>query len=244
MSSTSPSYPDRYDSQNQLDQSGINILTYWANNGQTPFVPQPLGSSSAPISNLPPPSGLLPSPGQLQLGSPTPNGNYLIASNSLPIMGREYFPQVGNLSLSSQDSWSSGFTEAMQDNSRMDRKPSSPLQSVLEVSQLSTSNNFQRLFSEARNYVEYTFSLIREFFDRSQIQALEESYRIIDSKIFRLAPFVSHSTESHNVYELIKALRVTQSSIENKLISFYQNLDERDRMLVIFTLLQLRFILI
>merc|ERR1712041_6887 len=99
-SSTSPSYPDRYDSQNQY-QSGIN-------NGQTPFVPQPLGSSTAPISYLPPPSGLLPSPGQLQLGSPTPNGNYLIASNSLQIMGREYFPQVGNLSLSSQDSWSSG----------------------------------------------------------------------------------------------------------------------------------------
>merc|ERR1711867_424218 len=31
-----------------------------------------------------------------------------------------------------------------------------------------------------------------------------------------------------------------QSRIENKLISFYQNLDERDRMLVIFTLPQLR----
>ena len=200
----------------------------------------PLGSSSASISNLPPPSGLLPSSGQLQLGSPTTNGNYLIASNSLPIMGREFLPQVGNLSLSSQDSWSSGFTEAIQDNSRINRKPSSPLQSVLEVSQLSTSNNFQRLFSEARNYIEYTYSLIREFFDRSQIQALEESHRIIDSKIVRLAPFVSRSTESHNVYELIKALRVVQSRIEEKLISFFQNLNERDRMKVNFTLPQLR----
>merc|ERR1712115_187771 len=74
----------------------------------------------------------------------------------------------------------------------------------------------------------------------SQIQALEESHRVLDSQIFRLAPFASQSTESHNVYELVKALRVTQSSIENKLISFYQNLDERDRMLVIFTLPQLR----
>ena len=145
MSSTSSSYPEGYDSLNH-NQSGVNILTFWATNGQTPFVPQPLGSSTAPISHLPPPSGLLPSPGQLQLGSPTPNGNYLIASNSLPIMGREYFLQVGNLSLSSQDSWSSGFTEALQDNSRMDRKPSPPLQSALEVSQLSTSNDFQRLF--------------------------------------------------------------------------------------------------
>merc|ERR1712115_207948 len=74
----------------------------------------------------------------------------------------------------------------------------------------------------------------------SQIQALEESHRVLDSQILRLAPFASQSTESHNVYEMVKALRVTQSSIENKLISFYQNLDERDRMLVIFTLPQLR----
>merc|ERR1712101_57111 len=94
--------------------------------------------------------------------------------------------------------------------------------------------------SEARNYIEYTYSLIREFFDRSQIQALEESHRIIDSQIVRLAPFVSQSTENYNVYEMVRALRVIQSSIENKLISFYQNLDERDRMLVIFTLPQLR----
>ena len=94
----------------------------------------------------------------------------------------------------------------LQDNSRMDRKPSPPLQSALEVSQVNTSNDFQRLFSEARNYVEHTYSLIREFFDMSQIQALEESHRIIDSQIVRLAPFVSQSTENHNVYEMVKAL--------------------------------------
>merc|ERR1712101_74175 len=122
----------------------------------------------------------------------------------------------------------------------MDRKLSPPLQSAFEVSQVDTSNDFQRIFSEARNYVEHVYSLIREFFDRSQIQALEESHRVLDSQIARLAPFASQSTESHNIYELVKALRVTQSSIENKLISFYQNLDERDRMLVTFTLPQLR----
>ena len=67
MSSTSSSYPEGYDSLNQ-NQSGVNILTFWATNGQTPFVPQPLGSSTAPISHLPPPPGLLPSPGQLTVG--------------------------------------------------------------------------------------------------------------------------------------------------------------------------------
>ena len=149
-------------------------------------------------------------------------------------MGREYFPQVGNLSLSSHNSsyWCQGF--------RQDRNPSPSPEFAPRVCQFSTSNDFQRLFSEARNYIEHTYSLIREFFDRSQIQALEESHRIIDSQIVRLAPFVSQSTENYNVYEMVRALRVIQSSIENKLISFYQNLDERDRMLVIFTLPQLR----
>ena len=118
--------------------------------------------------------------------------------------------------------------------------PSSSPQSALKVSQSSTSNEFQHLFCEARNYVEHTYSLIRSFFDMSQIQALEESHRIIDSQIIRLAPFVSQSTENHNVYEMVKALQVIQSRIEDKLISFYQNLDERDRMKVIFTLPQLR----
>ena len=135
-SSTSSSYPEGYDNLNQSQ-----IGPFGPTNGQTPFVPQPLGSYTAPISHLPYPPGLLPSPGQLQLGSPSPNGNYLISSNSLPIMGREYFPQVGNLSLSSQDSWSSGFTEALPDNSRMDRKSSPSLQSALEVSQVDTSND-------------------------------------------------------------------------------------------------------
>ena len=126
----------------------------------TSHLPLPLGSHMAPTSHLPYPPGLLPSPGQLlQQGSPTQTGNYVISSNSLPIIGREYFPQVGNLSLSSQDSWSSGFTEGLPDNSRIDRKPSSSLQSALEVSQVDTSNDFQCIFNEARNYVEHVYSL-------------------------------------------------------------------------------------
>ena len=209
---------------------------YGSNLGYIPRVPMPLGTSGAPIPNYPLPSPHLPYPpsfhissGQLQVDSSP--GNYVISSNSLPITGREYFPQVGNLSLSSQDSWCQGL--------RQDRNPSSP-EFTSRVCQYSISNEILRLFSESSSYIEYVYSLIREFFDRSQILALEESHRILDSMITRLAPFASQSTESHNVYELVKALRVTQSSIENNLISFYQNLDERDRMLVIFTLPQLR----
>ena len=191
-SSTSSSYPHGYDNLNQ-SQNG----PFGPTNGQTPFVPLPLGSYTAPISHLPYPPGLLPSPGQLQLGSSSPNGNYVISSNSLPIMGREYFPQVGNLSLSSQDSWCQGF--------RQDRNPSSP-EFTSRVCQYSISNEFQGIFNEARTYVEHVYSLLREFFDRSQIFALEESHRILENKITRLAPFASQSTESHNVHEMVKAL--------------------------------------
>ena len=135
--STSSSNLNRFDNQNQSQMGAFG-----PNNGQTPLVPIPLGSHKAPIphyplplaptSHLPYPPGLLPSSGQLQMGSSP--GNYVISSNSLPITGREYFPQVGNLSLSSQNSWSSGFTEGLPDNSRMDRKTSNALQSSLEVS--------------------------------------------------------------------------------------------------------------
>ena len=189
--STSSSNLDRFDNQNQ-----INMGAFGSNYGYIPRVPMPLGTSKAPIPNYPLPSPHLPYPpglhissGQLQVDSSP--GNYVISSHSLPITGREYFPQVGNLSLSSQNSWSSGFTEGLPDNSRMDRKTSNALQSSLEVSQVVAISEFQGIFNEARTYVEYVYSLLREFFDRSQIFALEESHRILEDKITRLAPFAS-----------------------------------------------------
>merc|ERR1712240_382586 len=102
------------------------------------------------------------------------------------------------------------------------------------------SSEFQQMFYEARNISEHTYFSISYFFNMSQIQTLEESYRIIDSQIVRLASFVSQSTENYNVFEMVKALRVIQTRIENTLISFYQNLDERNRLKVVFTLPQLR----
>ena len=220
--STSSSNSHEFDNQNRF-----NMGAFRSNKGHFSHVPISLGSQ---IPHYPLPTSHLPYPsGQLQVDSSP--GNYVISSNSLPITGREYFPQVGNLSLSSQDSWCQGL--------RQDRNPSSP-EFTSRVCQYSISNDMQRLFNDASNYMEYVYSLIREFFDRSQILALEESHRILDSMITRLAPFASQSTESHNVYELVKALRVTQSRIEEKLINYFQSLDERYRMLVTFTLPQLR----
>ena len=230
MSSTNSSFPKGNDSQN-YNQSGINILTSGPIQGQTPFVPQPMGSSTAPISHLPL------SPGQLQMGSPIQSSKYLITSNSLPVLGEgenNHILQGGNLSLNSYNSsyWCSGF--------RRDRNPSPSPEFAPRVCKFSTSNQFQQLFFEARNILEHTYSLIRYFFDFSQIKNLEEFHRIIDIQIGRITPFVSQQTEEYNVYEMVKALRVIQTRIEDTLISFYQNLEERDRMKVIFTLPQLR----
>ena len=63
MASPNLSFSEENDSLNQ-NLSGINILTPGSIQGQTPFVPQPMGSpTTAPISHLPP------SPGQLPMGS-------------------------------------------------------------------------------------------------------------------------------------------------------------------------------
>merc|ERR1712163_37054 len=144
-----------------------------------------------------------------------------------------------NISLRSQDrtSWSSGFTQDLQDNHRM--SPSPP-QSPIKVSDCNISNEFQRMFCESRDYVEHVYSLIGSFFDMCQIPELEQSHRNIDSHIGRLVPFTSQSNDEFNVYEMVKALRVIQSRIEDKLISYFQNLEERDRMKVVFSLPQLR----
>ncbi len=216
-----------------VEKYSLNHKTSGINNqigpfkGQTPFVPQPMGS----------PPGLPSSPGQLQVESPIQNSKYLITSNSLPVMGERennHILQGGNLSLNSHNSsyWCSGL--------RKDRNPAPSPEFAPRVCQFSTSNEFQQLFYEARNIAEHTYFLIRYFFDVSQIKNLEDFHRIIDIQIGRITPFISQQTEEYNVYEMVKALRVIQTRIEDTLISFYQNLEERDRMKVIFTLPQLR----
>ena len=123
MSSINSSILGEIDSQNQLQLSGINILTPGPSQGQSPllpvapFVPQPLGvHTTAPIQILPSglaishvgsPTGLPSSPGQLPMGSPIQNSKYFITSNSLPLLGERennHILQGGNLSLNSHNS--------------------------------------------------------------------------------------------------------------------------------------------
>ena len=82
--------------------------------------------------------------------------------------------------------------------------------------------------------------LLSSFFDVAQIRNLEESHRLLDIQIDRLIPYVSQQTEEFNVHNMVQAMRVLQNRIEDKLVNFYQSLQERDRMKVVFTLPQLR----
>ena len=244
MSSTNSSISTEIDSQNHLIP-GFNIPLLPV----APYVPQPLGippttlpitSPVLAISYIGSPSRLPYTTGQRTMGSPVQNSEYNIMSNSLPVLGERrinLIPQDNSLP------WSSGFTDALQDKSldrnRARQLPSSP-ESAPKVSQTSTSNEFQQLFYVSRDIVENTYFLLSSFFDVSQIRNLEESHRLIDNQISKLVPFVSQQTEEFNVHEMVKALRVIQNRIEDKLVSFYQSLQERDRMKVVFTLPQLR----
>ncbi len=207
--------------------------------GQSPVVPQPLGAPIVHSLFVPQPMGS--TPGHLQVDSSINGSKYLMSSEPLPNLGEVRFNHIPqeNILSRSQDrtSWSSGFTQDLQDNHRMS---SSLLQSPEKVSDCNISNEFQRVFCESRDYVEHVYSLIGSFFDRAQIQGLEHCHREIDSHISKLTSFASQSTEECNVYEMVKGLRVIQSNIEDKLINFYQNLEERDRMKVVFSLPQLR----
>merc|ERR1712082_43868 len=173
---------------------------------------------------------------------------YNVISNSHPVLGERqinHIPQGGNIIINSHNSspWSSGFTSALQDNSldlsRARQLPSSP-ESASKVSQSSTSNTFQQLFYVSRDIVENAYFSLSSFYDVSQIRNLEESHRLIDTQISRLIPYVSQQTEEFNVHNMVKAMRVLQNRIEEKLVNFYQSLQERDRMKVIFTLSQLK----
>ena len=123
MASTNSFSSPEENSQNH-QTNGINTQT-GPFKSQSPFVPQPLGSSGAPISHtlfVPQPMGS--SPGQLQVDSSKLGSKYLISLDSLPVLGEgriNLIPQEGNLSLRSHDrtSWSSGFTEVLQDNYKM-----------------------------------------------------------------------------------------------------------------------------
>ena len=200
MSSLNSSVSAETDSQNHTQLSGFNILLPRPFQGGredqspllpvAPFVPQPLGVTTAPlpitspvlaISYVGSPSGLPSTTGQLTVGSPVQNSKYNIMSNSLPVLGERQsnlIPQDGNIILNSHNSlpWSSGFTDALQDKSldlnRARQLPSSP-ESEPKVNQTSTSNEFQQLFYVSRDIVENTYFLLSNFFDVSQIKNLE-----------------------------------------------------------------------
>ena len=220
-----------------------------------PTVPQPMGAiNMAPLHLLPHllafptpghPSGF-PStpPGQLPVGHILQSREYNVLSNSHPVQGERqinHISQGGNLNVNSHNSsaWSSGFTNVLQDLS-LDlsgaRQPSLHTESTTQVSHSNTNNAFQQIFNMSRDIVENIYFSLNSFFDIAQIRNLEDAHRHLDTQIERLIPHVSHQTDEFNVQNMVHAMQNLQNQIEDKLINFYQNLPERDKIKVVFSL--------
>ena len=73
--------------------------------------------------------------------------------------------------------------------------------------------------------------------DRAQIEQFENMYRELDFYINSLLPYFGLGLDIRGI---IYDIRNLQTQIEDRLINFYQNLSEREKIKVIFTLPQLQ----
>ena len=62
--------------------------------------------------------------------------------------------------------------------------------------------------------------------------------RVLDTHISYLLPFIGLQLDYYNVQEMISNIRILQTSLENKLHTFYLNLSEREQSKVILRLPQ------
>ena len=69
-------------------------------------------------------------------------------------------------------------------------------------------------------------SSFNSLIDVAQIKTFEDMYRVLDTHISYLLPFIGLQLDNYNVQEMISDIRILQASLEDKLHSFYQNLSE------------------
>ena len=69
-------------------------------------------------------------------------------------------------------------------------------------------------------------SSFNSLIDVAQIKTFEDMYRVLDTHISYLLPFIELQLNNYNVKEMISNIRILQASLEDKLHSFYQNLSE------------------
>ena len=74
--------------------------------------------------------------------------------------------------------------------------------------------------------------------DVAQIRTYEDMYRVLDNHVSLLLPFIGLQFNNYNVQGMIYNIRHLQSSLEDKLHTFYQNLSEWEQLKAIFSLPQ------
>ena len=72
--------------------------------------------------------------------------------------------------------------------------------------------------------------------DVAQIRNFEDMYRGLDDHINYLLPYIGMQFDNLNVQGMIFDIRTLQNKLEDKIITFYQNLSEQEQLKVVFSL--------
>ena len=69
--------------------------------------------------------------------------------------------------------------------------------------------------------------------DVAQIGNFEDMYRDLDGHINCLLPYIGMQFDNLNIQGMIFAIRTLQNNLEDKIITFYQNLPEQEQLKVV-----------
>ena len=231
-----------------IPSSHSPTFPYYTNH-TSPVVPQP-GTQYAPYSLQSSP--LNPYNGFHTVPVPVPVPGPVPVPVPVPVPGlvpRELNPRISEYSFhhntipqenshenshSSSGSWSSGFTRILQDLTLDRSEARTPSHHTQEnkVSQF----DFQRIIASTKDIVQAAYFSLNTFFDISQIRTFENFYIGLENQISMLIPHISRQTDEFNIQNLVQAMRNLQSQIEDKIINFYKNLSDREKIKVVFTL--------
>ena len=102
----------------------------------------------------------------------------------------------------------------------------SPSAAGIPDAQVSEFNSFQQIYINAQASLDKVCSSFNSLIDVAQIKTFEDMYRVLDTHISYLLPFIGLQFDNYNVQGIISNIRNLQTSLEDKLHTFYQNLSE------------------
>ena len=118
----------------------------------------------------------------------------------------------------------------------MDRSEARTPSHHTQDNKVSQSFDFQRIIASTKDIVQAAYFSLNTFFYISQIRTFENFYIGLENHISMLIPHTNRQNDEFNIQNLVQAMRNLQSQIEDKIINFYTNLSDREKIKVVFTL--------